>query len=187
MSRQNPNDDHSELEAELRRGRPAPRPTFLQSLSARIEDVVGHAESPSYRARPSRPRFRFGLAVAFATVFLAVFASFGGLGYANSSVRALGHRGPSFVSHLIHGHTPYNTSHTASKSEKHGGDNGDDDDGDDDDNDSAEHQYPHFVAVCLIKKHKEIRIVVPEKVANKLIAKGKAHVPPCVTNSDDDD
>jgi len=184
MSRQNRNDDYSELEAELRRDRPAPRPTFLQSLSARIEDVVGRSETPRDRARP---RFRFGLAVAFATVFLAVFASFGGLGYANSSVRDLGHRGPNFVSHLIHGNT-YHTSSSSSKrgsdeGDDHQGNNGDDDNGDDDD--SAEHQYPHFVAICLIKKHKEIEIVVPQKVANKLIAKGKAHVPPCVPSNDD--
>lgn len=69
--------EHGKLEGLLRRDRPAPRQDFLGTMIARVE-------SEPAPARRREPRFRFGLAVAFASIFLVAFASLGGLGYAKS-------------------------------------------------------------------------------------------------------
>ena len=175
MSRQNGTDEHADLEAELRRDRPRPRSTFLSAMGARIEDAGGHVGAARDVARRSRPRFRYGLGVGFATVFLVVFASFGGLGYANSSVHTLRHSTPKLFSSIFHGNS-YDKQ--GGKNDGHDGSHGGDDNGGG--GGSAEHQYPHFVLVCLrVYRHHDIKIIVPQNAANKLISKGLAHTPPC--------
>jgi hypothetical protein len=63
-----------DLEAGLRASRPEPSPQFVRALARRVE------KSTSSHSR------RITLAVGFATVSLAVFGAFGGLGYAAKAV-----------------------------------------------------------------------------------------------------
>lgn len=76
MRRFSSNDDFSDLEGELRGGRAEPRAELLHELVARVDRPP---------VRPRRPSF--ALALAFALVVLGAFASFGGVGYAKSSVQ----------------------------------------------------------------------------------------------------
>jgi hypothetical protein len=66
--------DHHDIEAELRRHRPEPRPAFLAALSNELRD------------RTRRPKARRAALVTILTVgMLTVFATFGGIGYASSA------------------------------------------------------------------------------------------------------
>jgi hypothetical protein len=72
--------EHHELEAELRKHRPEPRSAFLAALSADLHDRM---------RRPKAAR-RAAFVTALSVAMLAVFAAFGGLGYASSAAnRAL--------------------------------------------------------------------------------------------------
>jgi hypothetical protein len=70
------------LEDELRRRRPAPRQEFLDGIVSRVEAAAPTRETP---LRRTRPRFRLGFAVAFASLFAVAFTAMGALGYAGSS------------------------------------------------------------------------------------------------------
>ena len=70
-------DDFSDLESELRDGRPEPRAELLDELVSRVERVP-------VRMPARRPRF--AAALAFAVVVLVALAAFGGVGYAKSSL-----------------------------------------------------------------------------------------------------
>ena len=67
--------DHRDIEAELRRHRPEPRPAFLMALSNVLNER---------RRRPKAAR-RVALVTALTVGMLTVFATFGGLGYAKSA------------------------------------------------------------------------------------------------------
>jgi hypothetical protein len=67
--------EHHELEAELRKCRPEPRSAFLAALSADLHDRM---------RRPKAAR-RAAFVTALTVGMLAVFAAFGGLGYASSA------------------------------------------------------------------------------------------------------
>jgi hypothetical protein len=79
-------DDHDlrNLEDELRRNRPEPRPELLSELVSRVE---ADAPAEPARTRRSRPRLRLGFAVAFASLFVVAFSAMGALGYAGSSTK----------------------------------------------------------------------------------------------------
>jgi hypothetical protein len=72
--------EHFDLEAELRAGRPKPRPDFIRSVSRQIG-----TEGGGFRAARVRIAFAGGLTV----VFLGVLASVGGLGQATTATQTL--------------------------------------------------------------------------------------------------
>jgi hypothetical protein len=69
--------EHHDVEAELRRYRPEPRPEFLAALGADLD---------RRRRRPMAVR-RTALAAALTVAMLSVFAAFGGIGYASSAAK----------------------------------------------------------------------------------------------------
>jgi hypothetical protein len=106
-----------------------------------------------------RPSRRPVLAIAFASVFLAVFAGFGGIGYAKSAVSnatngthitVSGVGGPSVS--VGNGATAGSPTH---------------------------HQYPHFALTCIITPQRDIPVILPVRLVDFLIANGVAHPPPC--------
>ncbi len=175
--------EHGKLEGLLRRDRPAPRQDFLETMIARVE-------SEPAPARRREPRFRFGLAVAFASIFLVAFASLGGLGYAKSGTFGAAKGTFSSVSDIFrsaparttHASTPAqaSTEQSQSKAEqsqsKASSSRGEDDDspgasdseremGDSDSLRAAHHQYVHFVVVCVrlpFNAHRTRTIVIPD-------------------------
>jgi hypothetical protein len=73
--------EHHDIEAELRRFRPEPRPAFLAALG---EDL---------QTRMRRPRVlrRTALATAVTVGMLSAFAALGGVGYASSAANSAFH------------------------------------------------------------------------------------------------
>jgi hypothetical protein len=73
--------EHHDVEAELRRYRPEPRPVFLAALSEDLHE------------RMRRPRIvrRGALVTAFTVAVLSLFATFGGIGYASSAANGAFH------------------------------------------------------------------------------------------------
>ena len=67
--------EHHEVEAELRNYRPEPRPAFLAALTADVHERM---------RRPNLAR-RAALVTALTVAILAVFATFGGIGYTSSA------------------------------------------------------------------------------------------------------
>ena len=67
--------DHQQIEAELRRHRPEPRPAFLAALSEGLNE----------RTRRPKSARRAALVSIVTVGMLAVFAAFGGIGYASSA------------------------------------------------------------------------------------------------------
>lgn len=67
----------TDLEAELRRSRPEPRPEFVAMLAERARGE---------RRRSTRPAFRVVFAGGLTVVMLVALAAFGGLGYAANAV-----------------------------------------------------------------------------------------------------
>jgi hypothetical protein len=66
---------HHDVEAELRKYRPEPRPAFLAALNADLQE----------RMRRPKVARRAALVTALTVGMLAVFATFGGIGYASSA------------------------------------------------------------------------------------------------------
>jgi hypothetical protein len=66
-----------DLEAELRAGRPEPRPELVSLVAARVRESRGSARTGS---------FRLAFAGGLTAVMLVAFASVGGLGYAQTAV-----------------------------------------------------------------------------------------------------
>jgi hypothetical protein len=66
-----------DLESELRRARPKPRPEFAAMITDRVQTV---------RHRPRKARLRVGLAGAFTATMVVALASTGGLGYAATAI-----------------------------------------------------------------------------------------------------
>jgi hypothetical protein len=160
------NDDERELsrlEAELRSRRPEPRAEFLADLVSRVE----RQSAPARRA----PRFRFGLAVAFAVVFVVAGAAFGALGYTTTAVRDTVARIGGIAEGVV---KPSAESREGTKqSQKTGGQParalgaGSAGAGVLAASDfsistkSGHHQYPRFVVVCIQLKNKQLTIVIP--------------------------
>ena len=73
--------EHHDVEAELRRYRPEPRPAFLAALGEDLHE------------RMSRPRMvrRSALVLALTVGMLTMFATFGGIGYASSAAHSALH------------------------------------------------------------------------------------------------
>jgi hypothetical protein len=67
--------DHRDIEGELRRHRPEPRPAFLAALSNDVHERM---------RRPKMGR-RAALVTILTVGMLTVFATFGGIGYASSA------------------------------------------------------------------------------------------------------
>jgi hypothetical protein len=116
-------DDFSDLEAELRKGRPEPRPELIRELVAR----VGEARSPA----PTR-RLRVALALAFAALVLVALAASGGVGYAKSSLVAAAKSS---------GHVVSSVARRGHETRQSGGYFGDHDP-------PWGHQYHRFVLIC---------------------------------------
>lgn len=85
-------DDFSDLESELRNARPEPRGDLLDELVSRVQPV------PS-RVPVRRPRI--AAALVFAVVVLVALASFGGVGYATSSIKAAAKSSQHAVSSVV--------------------------------------------------------------------------------------
>jgi hypothetical protein len=73
--------EHHDVEAELRRYRPEPRPAFLATLSDDLHE----------RMRRPRTVRRAALVTAFTVAVLSLFATFGGIGYASSAANSAFH------------------------------------------------------------------------------------------------
>jgi hypothetical protein len=134
-----------------------------------------------------QPRLRLGLAAGFTVVFLAVFAGFGGLGYAKSTLFG-GARGTGNAFGSLFGSGKGNSSSTPGGSQGPGGNTGvggviASGGGGFPGHGGPPwfHQYPIFVVVCLITPNKDIPIIVLNPIGNLLIQKGVAHAPPCNT------
>ncbi len=158
--------DH--VEAALRDARPEPRPELVDRLAARMESD-SHPSQASASHTPVRSRRRLVLTTGFATVFLVVFAAFGGLGYAKSAVT--GETGPKVKAAGVAGASGSSSHGEQSDPAGHGNGNGNGNGGS-----SAHHQYHHFTLVCI---HGETPVLIPVDTASRLIAEGKATLPPC--------
>jgi hypothetical protein len=73
--------EHHDVEAELRRYRPEPRPAFLAALGEDLHE----------RMRRPRTVRRAALVTALTVAMLTVFATFGGIGYASSAAHGAFH------------------------------------------------------------------------------------------------
>jgi hypothetical protein len=135
--------DFSDLEAELRKGRPEPRADFLDELVTRVE--------PAPARVPAR-RPRLAAALVFAVVVLVALAAFGGAGYAKSSVVSAAKSSGHAVSAVVSKDDSKPSgnegqSNAANQNSVHGENGGQN--GQQGHNDPpADHQYHHFVLVC---------------------------------------
>lgn len=191
MRGQSPHDDDlTRLGDELRASRPEPRQELLDELVARTQ-------ADRRPARTSRPvaarRPRFALASGFLVLVLALLASFGGVGYATSSVKGAAKA----VSHAVSGKKD-NGSRTTQSSRRgndddgpgnngnngnngnggNGGNQGDDDDEDEHHGggDPWVHQYSRYVLVCYpfqVGRRTVFRtIIVPRQVVGFFVPPG---------------
>ncbi len=85
-------DGFSDLESELRDGRPEPRSEFVQQLVSRTESV------PT-RTPVRRPRV--AAALVFAVVVVVALSAFGGVGYAKSSIFSAAKSSGDIVSSVV--------------------------------------------------------------------------------------
>lgn len=188
-------DDQSRIEHELRSGRPEPRRELLDALVSRAQ------ARPAGRTTPRR-RPRLALATAFVVLVVALLASFGGAGYATSSVKSAARA----VSHVVTGKKDAGDRRSTQTTRRRGDDDtdgkgssgngpsnggGKDDDGKGggdsgydprggsshhDDDPSWVHQYSRWILVCYpfrVGKHTVYRtIVVPRAFVSSFVPPG---------------
>ena len=94
--------EYHDIEAELRRARPEPRPAFLAALGADLDKRM---------RRPKAAR-RVAVATALTVGMLSVFATLGGIGYASSAANTAFH--VTKIERLIgiSKHSPANPNHS---------------------------------------------------------------------------
>lgn len=164
-------DDFSELEAELRAGRPEPRSELVRELAARVGPTS---------ARVTRRRSRAALALAFAVVVLVALAAFGGIGYAKSSFVVAAKSSSHAVSGVVRGgqSTGQGADTGQGAGTGQGGVAGGSGGGEHGEHHYPpwEHQYSHFVLVCYpfkIHGHTLRRtIVVPRRALSLVVPPG---------------
>lgn len=135
MRRSFSRDDSRGLEQELFDARSRPRPEFLNELALQVESA------PAARVRARRPRF--AAALVFAVVVLAGLASFGGAGYAKSSITSAVKSSEHVVSKVVKSNKPVSRTTSTTNHSNHS-------------NHPSMHQYSHFVLVCypfVVRKH----------------------------------
>jgi hypothetical protein len=103
-------DENHDVEAELRKYRPEPGPTFLAALSEGLQERM---------RRPKSAR-RAALVAALTVGMLTVFATFGGIGYASSAAGNAIHI--SKIEHLV-GISQHSQSAQGNENDNNQGDN----------------------------------------------------------------
>jgi hypothetical protein len=138
--------DVSDLESQLRDGRPEPPAELLDQLVTRV--------GPIPTSRPvGQPRL--AAALVFAVVVLVALAAFGGVGYATSSISSAAKNSRHAVTSVVkQGENKKQNNKSDEKNNKSenknkGGNHHDDDDDEHEHHDPPwEHQYVHWVVIC---------------------------------------
>jgi hypothetical protein len=165
--------EFEQVERELRRARPRPRPEYLDTLAAQVR-----ADRPTSSRRPAL-RYRVGIAVALTSLLAAAAGAFGGLGYASTASSHTVHAvAQVFSTDRSQGHD--SVSQAASHSDR--SDSRSEDRSSEREN-AAGRQYIVFEFVCLHVPPKNpfifITLRLPKPAADALVARGLATPGPC--------
>ncbi len=190
--------EFDQLEGELRRRRPRPRPEYVETVAAQLQQDKITA--------PHRPALRYRVAVAAAVTGLlgVAAAASGGLNYANTAsthtVKTVAHVFSSASTSESRAQASHDATASASNSRTsgsearndhqsggQGSDRGDSSRGDDsrshEHENASHHQYVEFVFVCLRvpPRHPFIFVTLrlPKVAADNLVARGLATPGPC--------
>jgi hypothetical protein len=130
----------SDLERQLRRNRPEPRPEFLAMLSDRIEDRPRHRRGAS---------MRLVLVGAVTAVMLVAMSAVGGLAYAGSSVRSVAKDVKVVVVAPVAAFNSFVSSDSSKKGDSgNQGNQGNDGHHGDDGHHGHDHEYGHKQHIC---------------------------------------